>query len=589
MKFSILSDAFGEMEQTRKRTELTGILVRLFEKTPQENIAKIVYMLQGMLRPGFEGVELGIAEKTAKRAIAKSSGAPASEVDRTYKKEGDLGAAAQKVLQSKTQSTLASQEITVERVYETLLKIAGLSGSRSQDLKVRHISSLLNDADATESKFILKLLLRTLRLGIAENTIMDALAAAYAGSKESRPVLEAAYNVSSDLGRVAETVAALGIDGVAAFDLEVNSPIRPMLADRVKSEADALKKMGVSFSAEYKLDGERVQIHIGGGRVKVFSRSNEEITSYYPDIVENIPPLIDAKEAILEGEAVAMTHDMTEFRPFQELMHRRRKYKVSQAVSEYPISVNFFDLLYVDSQSLLDDPYMARRKRLEKIVKHDGDGFSRCIKRVTVTSEDEISEFMEESVAAGCEGLMLKADDSPYQAGARGSHWLKLKREYKENLGDSLDLVVIGGFFGKGKRTGVYGTLLLATYEPDTDTYSSICKVGTGFSDEDLDRLYQILSPKVMLKRDARIQSGMEPDVWFVPELVIEIVTSEITLSPTHLSAMDAVRKGYGMALRFPKFTGRIREEKAAEDASTSEEVITLYRGQVKTAAGDAD
>lgn len=585
MKFAILSKALEKMEQTRKRTELTAILVDLFKITPQENIASIVYMLQGMVRPAFEGVELGIADKTAIKAVAKSSGAQISEVERAYKKEGDLGIAALQMLQAKTQSTFTSQEITVERVYETLLKIADLSGSRSQDLKVRHISSLLNDASESESKFILKLLLRTLRLGIAENTVMDALAVAYTGSKDGRPVLETAYNVLSDLGRVAETVTVLGLDGVAAFGVSVHNPVRPMLADRVKSEADALKRMGEKFSAEYKLDGERVQIHIGEGTVKVFSRSCEEITHYYPDIVEKVPALLDVDEAILEGEAVAMTQDGSGFLPFQELMHRRRKYGVEKAVSKYPISVNFFDLLSVDGKSMLDEQYMTRRKHLEKIVKKDSEGFARCIRRVTVTNEEDISEFMEESIAAGCEGLMLKSHDAQYKAGSRGSNWLKLKREYRNELGDSLDLVVIGGFFGKGKRTGVYGTLLLATYEPDNDMYSSICKVGTGFSDEDLDRLYQLLLPRVTLKRDARVESGIEPDVWFIPELVIEVVASEITLSPTHLSAMDTVRKGYGMALRFPKFTGRVREEKAAEDASTGEEIVSLYRGQAKSAA----
>lgn len=589
MEFDILSHAFEKMEQTAKRTELTNILAELFKVTPHENVANIVYMLQGMLRPQFEGIELGIAEKTAIKSIAKSSGESVFEVDRMYKSSGDLGISASKILQKKTQSTFVSHAITVERVYDTLLKIANLKGSKSQDLKIRYISSLLNDASPTESKFILKLLLGTLRLGVAENTVMDALAIAYTGSKDGRAALETAYNVSSDLGKVADSVALLGLDGIAAFGIAIHSPVRPMLAERVKSELEALKKMGDEFSAEYKLDGERVQIHVDEQRVTIFSRSNDEITSYYPDIAEKIRPLLNASEAILEGEVVAMTSDRTEFLPFQELMHRRRKYGIEQAVAKYPISVNFFDLLYVDNQSLLDEPYTTRRTRLMKIVKPDSEGFSRCIPRVIVRTENAISEFMEESIAAGCEGLMLKSHDSPYTAGSRKSYWLKLKREYRNELGDSLDLVVIGGFFGLGRRTGVYGALLLATYDPDTDIFSSICKVGTGFSDEDLDRLYQVLLPKVTLKRDVRIASDMEADVWFDPELVIEVVASEITLSPTHLSAKDAVRKGYGMALRFPKFTGRVREEKIAEDASTSEEIISLYRDQAKSAIQDTD
>ena len=587
MKFIILSDAFEKMEQTTKRTELTDILVKLFEITSQEIIENVVYMLQGILRPGFEGVELGIAEKTAMKSIAKSSGAALFEVEKEYKQSGDLGIAASKILKVKTQSTFASTDITVERVYETLLKIANLGGSKTMDLKIRHISSMLSDASPTESKFILKLLLGTLRLGIAENTVMDGLAIAYTGSKDNRSTLEGAYNVSSDLGKVAKTVAMFGIEGILAFSIEVYNPVRPMLANRVKSETEAVKKMGKEFSAEYKLDGERVQIHIGDGRTRIYSRSNEEITSYYPDIVENIGSLLDVSDAILEAEAVAMNQDRTEFLPFQELMHRRRKYGIEQAVIKYPISINFFDLLYVDSQSFLNESYSIRRARLEKIVKKDSSGFSKCIRRIIVKDANAISEFMEESIAAGCEGLMLKSHDSPYKAGSRGNYWLKLKREYRNELGDSLDLVVIGGYFGMGKRTGVYGALLLATYDPDNDIFSSICKVGTGFTDENLDRLYQVLLPKVTLKRDSRIHSGLEPDVWFCPDLVIEVVASEITLSPTHLAALNSLRKDYGMALRFPKFTGKIREEKAAEDASTDEEIISLYRDQTKSAVQD--
>ena len=580
MEFSILTQAFEKMEATTKRLELTDILVGLFKQTPSDVISKIVYLIQGKLRPDFEGVELGVAEKLAIRAISKSSGIPIKKIEEAYRKGGDLGHAATVILEQKTQTTFVVEDITVERVYETLFKIAKLEGSRSQDMKMKYISSLLNDANPQEASFILKILLGTLRLGIAENTVMDALAIAFSNSKENRKVLERAYNVSSDLGKVAETIAVKGLDGVKEFQVTVFNPIRPMLADRVKSESEAIEKMGDNFAAEYKLDGERVQLHVQGEKVVLFSRSLENITSYYPDIVEKIPKQLKAEEVILEAEAVAINEDSGEFLPFQELMHRRRKYKVEKAVSQYPITVNFFDMLYKDGKSCLDEDYSKRRELLEKTVTEDE--FAKLVTMSTVHNENEIEEFLENSINAGCEGLMLKLLNTPYQAGSRGSYWLKLKREYRNELGDSLDLVVIGAFFGKGRRTGRYGTLLLATYNDDKDIFPSICKVGTGFTDEDLDQLYQILQNKVTLKKNSRIQSEMEADVWFEPELVIEIVASEITLSPIHKTAMDSIRKNSGLALRFPKFTGKIRLEKAAEDASTDEEVITLYNGQKK-------
>ncbi len=580
MQFSVLSESFERMESTAKRLELTAILVELFRNTPVPVLPKIVYLIQGKLRPDYEGVELGVAEKLAIRAISKSSGVPTKKITSIYQEDGDLGRAAAKAIQLKTQTTFLVQDITVERVYDTLLKISKLSGAGSQDMKLKYISSLLNDATPQEASFLLKILLGTLRLGIAENTVMDALAVAFTQDKKNREILEQAYNVSSDLGRVAESVASDGLQGVEDYTVAVFHPVRPMLADRVKSERESIEKLGENFAAEFKLDGERVQVHVKDGRAVLFSRSLENITSYYPDIAEKIPGILNAKEAILEAEAVAINEDSGEFLPFQELMHRRRKYKIEKAVSEYPITVNFFDVLYVDGRSCLDKQYSERRKLLEGIVP-EGD-YAKCVQMEIVHTEGDIEDVLENSINSGCEGLMLKMLDAPYRAGSRGSYWLKLKREYRNELGDSLDLIVVGAFFGRGRRTGKYGTLLLSTYNDDADTYPSICKVGTGFTDEYLDQLYQLLSPKVILKKHPKVDSEMEADVWFEPELVIEIVASEITLSPIHKTALNAVRKNSGLALRFPKFTGKIRTEKSIEDASTDQEIIALFRGQKK-------
>jgi len=580
MDFAIIAETFQKMEATTKRTELTSLLVELIKNTPNELIAKAVYLLQGILKPSFEGLELGIAEKLAIRAIAKSSGISVKKIQNEYNIGGDLGETASNILKLKTQTTFVAEPITLERVYETLLKIANLEGKGSQDLKIKYISSLLNDATPTEGKFVLKILLGVLRLGIAENTVMDALAIAFTGKKENKEQIENAYNVSSDLGKVSQIVATNGIDGIKKFKISLFSPIRPMLADRVKSEKEAIKKMPELFSAEYKLDGERVQIHKQANKIILFSRRLENITQYYPDIVENIGKSLNVHEGVFEAEIVPINENTGEFLPFQELMHRRRKYKLEQAVSQYPITVNFFDVLYFDNKDCLNLEYSERRKILEKLVNEDN--FSKLVPMLLVKNENEVGDFLENSINAGCEGLMLKTPSAPYRAGSRGSNWLKLKREYRNELGDSLDLIVIGAYFGRGRRTGLYGTLLLGTYNPEKDNFPSICKVGTGFTDESLDQLYQILSNNVTLKKNSRIISEMEADVWLEPELVLEIVASEITLSPIHKTGLDLIRKNSGFALRFPKFTGKIRYEKAVEDASTVEEVLTLYKRQSK-------
>jgi len=580
MEFSIISEMFEMMEKTTKRIELTNILVELLKKIPKKIIPNVVYLLQGIIRPNFEGVELGIAEKLAIRAISKSAGLPIKKIEDDYRECGDLGLTASNILKIKTQTTFTAEKITVERVYETLFKIAKLEGKGSQDLKMKYISSLLNDATPLEAKFLLKILLGTLRLGIAENTVMDALAIAFTGKKENRVQIENAYNVSSDLGKVSLIVATDGIDEIKKFKISLFSPIRPMLADRVQSEKDVIKKMPEQFVAEYKLDGERVQIHKQSDKIVLFSRRLENITQYYPDIVERIGKTLNVNEGIFEAEIVPINENTGEFLPFQELMHRRRKHKLDKAVSQYPITVNFFDVLYYDKKDCLNLGCSERRKILERIVHEDN--FSKLVPMLLVKNENEIEDFLENSINAGCEGLMLKAPSAPYRAGMRGSNWLKLKREYRNELGDSLDLIVIGAYFGRGRRTGLYGTLLLATYNPEKDNLPSICKVGTGFTDESLDQLYQILSNKVTLKKNPRIVSEMEADIWFEPELVLEIVASEITLSPIHKTGLDLIRKSSGFALRFPKFTGKIRYEKAVEDASTDEEVFALYKRQSK-------
>ena len=585
MKFSIISDAFQKMEGTSKRLELTDILVKLLQEIPQDVISKAIYLIQGKLRPNFEGVELGIAEKLVMKAMSKSAGIPLKKIEDDYNKGGDLGQTAENILQQKIQTTFASEIITLEKVYETLFKISNLEGKGSQEMKMKYVSSMLNDATPQESKFILKILLGTLRLGIAENTVMDALAIAFTGKKENREKIENAYNVSSDLGKVAEVISTGGVEEIEKFQIKLFSPIRPMLADRTKSGEATVEKFQEKFAAEYKLDGERAQIHKQKDKIEIFSRSLEIITSYYPDIVEKISKLIISDDVILEAEVVAMNSNSGDFLPFQELMHRRRKYEIDEAVAKYPITVNFFDVLFSDGKNCMEMKYEERRKLLEKIIKQDD--FARLIPMSIIESEDQVLEVLENSINSGCEGLMLKHLDSTYRAGIRGSNWLKLKREYQNELGDSLDLVVVGAFFGKGRRTGKYGTLLLATYNDEEDIFPSICKVGTGFTDESLDQLYQILSPKVTLKKNPRIVSEMEADVWFEPELVIEIVASEITQSPIHKTALDKLKENTGLALRFPKFTGKIRTEKNSEDASTDEEVIALYKGQKKTVNQD--
>ena len=588
LDFALLVDTFQQMGQTSSRIALTDHLVSLLAKSPLDLVDKITYLIQGKLYPDYEGIELGIADKMVMRAIANTSGRNLAEVDRVYKKTGDLGDTAGELMHSKGQSTLYSEPMTVERVYSTFDKIARTSGSGSQELKLKLLNSLLNDAASEESRYIIKFVMGQLRLGIADYTVLDALAIAFTGDKSNRSALENAYNVSSDLGAAARLLATQGLSAVKSIKVTLFKPLRPMLAERANNAEEALERMEGKAGVEYKLDGERVQIHRGKKSVQLFSRRLERITGHYPDLVEAVKRL--RFEVILEGEVVAVNPQTDEYLPFQELMHRRRKHGVQEAMENYPVVVNLFDVLFVDGESKLSLPYTERRKLLKKVVgSARNKEMVRIIEQRIARKPEEIERFMSAAIQEGCEGVMIKQLSSPYKAGAREFAWIKLKREYRSDLADTLDLVIVGALHGRGRRTGKYGALLLAAYDPKSDIFQSATKVGTGFTDEHLEQFYSNLKTHVIEHQHARVEAGMEMDVWFEPAIVIEVIASEITLSPSHPAAKNSVRRGYGLALRFPKFTGKVRVDKQPEDATTVEELVSLYKKQLKVAGTKAN
>ena len=582
MKYSLIAGAFEKIEATTKRLEMTDHLVKLLKETPKELIDKVVYLTQGKLYPDFMGIEIGVAEKLAIRAIARASGHNEKEIEEDLKKTGDIGETAQNFIAKKKQVTLFQQPLTIQKVYETLDKMAKAAGEGAMDLKVSLLAGLLANASPKEAKYIVRTVTGKLRLGIADMTVLDALAIAYGGGKEARQFLERAYNISSDLGRVAKTLVEEGLEGIKKFKVVIGEPIRPMLAERLSSPHEILEKLGGKCAAEYKYDGERIQAHKDGEKIMLFSRRLENITSQYPDAVELLKKHVKAKEAILEGECVAIDPDTGDMLPFQELMHRRRKYGIEKAMEEYPVSLFMFDALYVDGKDLTVEPYSVRRKHLNEIIE-EGERI-KIAEHLIIDNPEELEKFFLEAVEKGCEGLVCKSimPDSIYRAGARGWLWIKYKRDYKSEMTDTVDLVVVGAFHGKGRRAGTYGALLLATYNPEKDVFKTVCKCGSGFTDEDLANLPKMLEPHRIEHKHPRVISNLEADVWFEPKIVIEVIGAEITLSPIHTCAMDAIREGSGLAIRFPRFTGNYRFDKAAEDATTEKEIIEMYQRQLK-------
>lgn len=582
MEYAIIADAYEKIEATTKRLEMTDLLVDLLRKTHKNIIAKVVYLTQGKLYPDFVGLEIGVAEKLAIKALARASGIRQSVIEEDLQKTGDIGETTQKLLAKKKQTTFFQKALTAQHVYATLDKMAKTVGSGAVDSKMALLAGLLSDASPREAKYIIRTVTSKLRLGIADMTVLDALAIAYGGGKESRELIERAYNISSDLGRVAKVVAENGLEGIKKFKVMVFEPIRPMLAERLSSPEEILEKLGGKCIAEYKYDGERVQAHKKGNEVALYSRRMERISDQYPDAVELVRRSVSAEEAILEAECVAVDIETNELLPFQELMHRRRKYGVEEAMEQYPVSLFMFDALYVDGRDLTLKAYPSRRTQLENVIKENDR--VKPARQIKTNNLKELENFFEEAIEDGCEGLICKSvgTDSVYQAGARGWMWIKYKRDYKSEMTDTVDLAVVGAFYGRGKRAGTYGALLLATYNHESDTFETVTKLGTGFTDEDLKKLPELLRNHIVPRKHSRVESSLTADVWFEPKVVLEVLGAEITLSPIHVCAVDSIRKGSGLAIRFPRFTGKYRTDKKAEDATSSTEVVEMYRNQLK-------
>jgi DNA ligase-1 len=586
LKYSSIAEAYEKIEATTKRLEMTDYLVEILKQTPASLIDKVVYLTQGKLYPDFVGIEIGIAEKLAIRAVAKSTGHRESQIEKKLQSIGDLGETTQKFMEKKAQSTFFSTPLTVQRVYDTLDKIAKSTGPGSVDLKLSLLAGILSDASPSETKYIVRTVTGSLRLGIADMTVLDALAIAFGGGKESRKHLERAYNISSDLGRVAKIVSEQGLEGIKKIKVMTGEPIRPMLAERLGSSEEILEKLSGTCSAEYKYDGERIQAHKINDKVILFSRRLENITEQYPDAVKYILKNVKAKEAIIEAEAVAVDPTTGEMKPFQELMHRRRKYGIQEAMNEHPIVLFVFDALYVDGTDLTQRPYPVRHEYLKKVIEPSKN--IQVAQSIIAQNPKELEQFFEKTVGEGSEGIMCKSvnDDSVYKAGARGWLWIKYKRDYRTEMTDTVDLVVVGAVHGRGKRAGTYGTYLLAAYNPDDDVFETVTKVGTGFTDADLEKLPKLLNEHKIKHKHPRVKSTIDVDVWFEPKVVIEIRGADLTLSPVHTCARDIIRKGSGVAIRFPRFTGKYRIDKAAEDATTPEEIVEMYRSQHKKIAG---
>ncbi|KAF5719434.1 DNA ligase 1 [Fusarium mundagurra] len=640
--YAALCTTFSLVEMTTKRLiimEHCSLFLRQVMRLTPEDLLPTVLLMINKLAPDYAGIELGIGESLIMKAIGETTGRSLQVIKADQKEIGDLGLVA--VKSRSTQRTMFKPKaLTIRGVHQGLMNIATVTGNGAQGRKVDGIKKLLAAADAnstgkvditkdkggpSEAKFIIRFLEGKLRLGLAERTVLVSLAQAIVaheadakGEVPSTSDLEKGESilktVYSELPSYDVIIPAMLEHGIMKLrencKLRPGVPLKPMLAKPTKAITEVLDRFeGQTFTCEYKYDGERAQIHYvakdapqelseasqsaakeaAAGVASIFSRNSEDLSRKYPDILAKLHTWVkpDTKSFVLDCETVAWDVDEKKVLPFQQLMTRKKK-DVKVEDVKVKVCVFAFDLLYLNGEAVVEKALRERRELLETAFNPVEGEFSFAT-HMNGQELDEIQVFLDESVKASCEGLMVKMLDgteSGYEPSKRSRNWLKIKKDYLSGVGDSLDLVVLGAYYGKGKRTSVYGAFLLACYNPNSETYETVCNIGTGFSEQVLEDLHTQLSeitidrPKPFYSHSSGGQH--QPDVWFEPRFVWEVKTADLTLSPRYKAgAKEGVDPSgnKGISLRFPRFI-RVRDDKKADAATTSRQVAEMYRKQ---------
>ncbi|MEK7108718.1 MAG: ATP-dependent DNA ligase [Patescibacteria group bacterium] len=606
MKFSELSRYLEKLEKTASRNEMTQILAEVLKRAGSDEVGKICYLLLGELLPAYRGVEFNIAEKLMVEILAKAYGARPEAVGRSYQARGDLGDVAYDL--AFTHRPRRPGGPSVRAVYDRMLEIAEVSGTGSQDRKIQRFAGLLGELDSRSAKYVARIPVGKLRLGFSDATILDALSVFSSGDKFARKRIEAAYNVIADIGAIAMRVKASGLAGLSRLHAEPGVPIRPSLAERLRTAEEVVKKAGPEVGIEPKLDGFRTQIHVwragDGKRVTLFSRNLENTTAMFPEIVVAARRL-PVTNAILDGEAIGYNPKTGTFAAFQETAQRKRKYDIEEFAKKIPLSVFVFDLLFLNGESLLVKPFSERRQRLERLFSRtQGGGTIRLAESLTTGDPAVIERELRENVDKGLEGVVVKKLDAPYEAGSRGFHWIKLKAttaalerlragegKHDPKMLDTVDCVVMAAYKGRGKRTAFgVGGFLLGVRGRD-ERYYSISRLGTGLSDEQFREARERVKKLAVAAepKEYDVEKNMAPDIWVRPSLVVEILADEISLSERHTAGKPS-RTGRapvrgrkeewrGYSLRFPRLV-RFRDDKNPEDATTVAEIAKMYTAQ---------
>ena len=574
MTFKKLAKYFQKLESTSSRNTMVEILAQLFSEASFEEIDKVVYLTQGRVAPLYEPVEFQMAEKMVIRAMALAFNTSIEEVTKNYKKTGDLGKTAEVLSSSWSEaigssnkndsiSRSAPSRMTVEKVFEQLTEITKINGEGSVEKKIAYLAQILKDADPVSARYIARIPIDKMRLGFSDMTVLEGLSWMVCGAKKQKDKFETAYNIRPDLGYIAKKVKENNLAVEPAF----GTPILVMRAERLTTADEILGKTGEKCAVEPKLDGLRTQLHFTKlPLIKLFSRGLEDVTTMYPDLVKAAGEELNCDDVILDGEAIGFDPKTGKYLPFQETVQRKRKYEIEAFSQNVPLRLVVFDCLYFNGKSLISEPYTRRRDIIEKLIKNSK--LIVCTEMKVITESADLDQYFEECVNKGLEGIVAKKLDGEYQAGARGWNWIKYKKSYSDKLSDTVDAVVMGIDFGQGKRNAFgVGAFLIGIYDPKSQTYKTISKVGTGLTDEEWKALAVSGKQLGVGKKptEYEVNKLMDCDLWFRPEMVGEFKADELTKSPMHTA---------GYALRFPRLV-RWREKKP-QDTTSLQEIAKL-------------
>ena len=575
MNFHKFCQYLDKLDTTSKRLEMTDILSELISDLSPTEIKNGIYLSLGVLKAPFEDLKFNLADKQMIKILASFSGDSAEKINQLYSTEGDLGSVVFKISKSK------DFEISLENVYEKLVEIAEIEGTGSQEKKSSKIISLLSELDPLSNKFIVRIILGNNRLGFTELTVIDGLCK-FLDDKKFKERIENAYNRHPDIGIIAEKIKENGIEGINKIKIKPGVPVLPQKAQRLSTPEEIIEKMGHVW-CEYKFDGTRVQLHLDKNKktksenlfgekenylTKTFTRNLEETTHQYPDIIEDAHKQLEVESVILDGEAIGFNKQTGEYLPFQETIQRKRKHNVLEMAKQIPLKYLVFDILFLNGEETLNLTLLERRELLNKIVKKGGN--IEIDTHIETSESSEVEDFFNEAKRRKLEGIMVKKPDSKYEAGARAFSWIKFKRNEKDEVADTLDVVVMGYFYGKGVRSefGI-GGFLVGIFDSETNTYKTISKIGSGLTDEewvkikqDCDKIQVHEKPK-----DYEVEKDMNPDIWVKPQIVVTVRADEISKSPIHT---------VGLALRFPRLMN-FRDDKAPTDTTSLEEIKDIY------------